>query len=145
MFSCSTSTCLYKSCVFMCASMYVCVCSLYLLSSTLWSSPPLASLIKAQLQDTSSSSSSSSSSSLAADGLTQGDDFLGVWRGVTVYITQRILLKRRSPSVLNSGLISSTSKSLVCAAASLNGRSGCYGRPGLSYLLTPVGDSGGGS
>ncbi len=64
--------------------------------------------------------------------------FLGVWKGVTVYITQRILLKSRPPSVLNSGLISSL-PSCRYAWRPLNGHSGCYGRPGLSYLLLPVG------
>lgn len=63
--------------------------------------------------------------------------FPGDCKGVTVYITQRILLKSRPPSALNSELISSL-PSCHNAWRPLNGRSGCYGRPGLSHLLLPV-------
>lgn len=129
------------ACLSMCLHVSICacacVCLLYLSEQhpvVLSSAAVLVCLIKAQLQDTSSSSSS----------YPQQMDrrrviiFLGVWKGVTVYITQRILLKSRPPSVLNSRLISSL-PSCRYAWRPLNGHGGCYGRPGLSYLLLPVG------
>lgn len=64
--------------------------------------------------------------------------FLGVCKGVTVYVTRRILLKIRPPSVLNSGLISSL-PSRWYAWRPPNGHSGCYRQPGSSHLLLPVG------
>lgn len=67
------------------------------------SSAVLVHLIKAQLQDASSSSSSSLQQMEGGRVII----FLGVSKGVIVYITQRILLKCHTPSVPNSGLISS--------------------------------------
>lgn len=56
-----------------------------------------------------------------------------IFLGVAVYITQRILLKIRPPSVLNSGLISSR-PSCWYAWIPVNGHSGCYRQPGPSHL-----------
>lgn len=135
-----TTACLFMSpCIYVsiCVCVRVCVCLLTVPSMqhpvVLSSSAVLVCLIKAQLQDTSSSSSYPQQMDRRRVII-----FLGVWKGVTVYITQRILLKSRPPSVLNSGLISSL-PSCQYAWRPLNGHSGCYGRPGLSYLLLPVG------
>lgn len=92
--------------------MCVCVCLVYLPISTLQTSPLLLRLIKVRLKDTSSSSSQQQMDRRRAI------IFHGVpWRGVTVYVIQWILLKSRSPSFLNSGLISSL-PSCCCAEAS---------------------------
>lgn len=56
-----------------------------------------------------------------------------IFLGVAVYITQRILLKIRPPSVLNSGLISSR-PSCWYAWRPVNGHSGCYRQQGSSHL-----------
>lgn len=64
------------------------------------SSSVLVCLIKAQLQDASSSSLQQMEGGRVII-------FLGVSKGVIVYITQRILLKCHTLSVPNSGLISS--------------------------------------
>lgn len=125
------------SCVSMCPSVHVHVCAYCTFSEqhpvVLSSAAVLVCLIKAQLQDTSSPSSYPQQMDRRRVTI-----FLGVWKGVTVYITQRILLKSRPPSVLNSRLISSL-PSCRYAWRPLNGHGGCYGRPGLSYLLLPVG------
>lgn len=117
----------------------MCVCLLTVPSKqnpvVLSSSALLVYLIKAQLQDASSSSSSSCSQQMDRCRVIT---FLGVCKAVPVCITQRILLKSRPPSVLNTGLISSL-PSCRYAWRPLNGHSGCYGRPGLSHLLLPVG------
>lgn len=117
----------------------MCVCLLTVPSEqhlvVLSSSAVLMCLIKAQLQDTTSSSSSSYWQQMDRRMVII---FLGVCKGIAVYITMRILLKSRPPSVLNSGLISSL-PSCRYAWRPLNGHSGCYGRPGLSHLLLPVG------
>ena len=118
-----------------CICVCVCVCLEYLPNSTLWSFSLLLSWC-ASLKP--SYRTPPPPHSLQQMDRRRARIFLGVWRGVTVYITQRILLKSCCPSVLNSGLISSL-PSWRYAWRPLNGHSGCYGRPGLSYPFLPVG------
>lgn len=114
---------------------YVRVCTVYLPSRILWSSCPLLSW-RASLKP--SYRTPPPPPHPRTRWTHRATIFLGVRRGVSVYITQRILLKSCSPSVLNSGLISSL-PSCRHAPRPLNGHSGCYGRLGSSYLPLPVG------
>lgn len=118
-------------CVFECFCVSVCTCAQLTFQAACCGPLLLVRLIKVRLQDSSFSSSTQMDRRKAII-------FLGVWRGVSVYITQRISLKSCSSSILNSGLISSL-PSCWHARRPLNGHSGCYGRLGLSYLLLPDG------
>lgn len=60
-----------------------------------------------------------------------------IFLGVAVYITQRILLKIRPPSVSNSGLISSR-PSCWYACRPVNGHSSCYRQPLRAACCDPA-------
>lgn len=71
----------------------------------------------------------------AADGQTQGDNIPGSLSGHRCLYNTENLIKYPPPSVLNSGLISS----LPGCRYAWWPPNGCYGRPGSSHLLLPVG------